>query len=281
MKTDTMTIDAHQHFWIFDPVRDAWINDDMSVIQRDFLPADLAPVLQENHVNGCVAVQADQSEEETNFLLDLAGRHDFIKGVVGWVDLRSPALASRLLHFSQFPKLKGFRHIVQGEPDNRFLLREDFCRGVQALAQYDLTYDILIYPIQLPAAEEFVQRFPEQRLVIDHMAKPYIKKGDIKDWEKSMRNIARSGNVYCKISGLVTEADWQHWKPEDMKTYLNVVLEAFGPARLMYGSDWPVCLVAGNYGRVKALVTDFIASLSAAEQAAIMGGNATAFYKLS
>lgn len=276
-----MIIDAHQHFWIYDPVRDAWINDDMRVIQRDFLPADLAPVLKENQVNGCVAVQAGQSEEETTFLLDLAAQHDFIKGVVGWVDLRSPDLASRLSHFSQFPKLKGFRHIVQGEPDNRFLLREDFCRGVQALAPYDLTYDILIYPTQLAAAEEFVQRFPNQRLVIDHTAKPYIKKGDIAGWEKSMRNIARSANVYCKISGLVTEADWQHWKPENMRPYLEVVLEAFGPGRLMYGSDWPVCLVAGNYSRVKALVTDFIAGLSDAEQAAIMGGNATAFYKLS
>jgi L-fuconolactonase len=275
-----MTIDAHQHFWVYNPVRDAWINDDMKVIQRNFLPGDLAPVLIENKVDGCVAVQADQSEEETIFLLEQANGHDFVKGVVGWVDLRSPELSSRLEHFSEFPKLKGFRHIVQGEPDNRFLLREDFCRGVQLLAQYGFSYDILIYPTQLEAAEAFVQRFPDHRLVIDHMAKPYIKTGDIGGWEKSMRNIARSGNVYCKVSGLITEADWQRWKPEDVQPYLEVALEAFGPQRLMYGSDWPVCLVAGDYKRVKGLVTDFIARLSPAEQAAIMGGNATAFYKL-
>ena len=275
-----MTIDSHQHFWKYHPVKDAWITDDMKVIQSDFLPEHLHAILQQNDVHGCVAVQADQSEAETQFLLDLAATHPFVKGVVGWVDLRSENLSERLEHFSQFEKLKGFRHIVQGEPDPAFLLREDFCKGIRTLMQHDFTYDILVYPIQLPAVEKFVQLFPEHRLVIDHMAKPYCITGDIAEWEKSMRAIAKSENVYCKISGLVTEADWQRWKPEDFRPYLDVVLEAFGPQRLMYGSDWPVCLLAGNYAQVKGLVTDYISRLSATEQAGIMGGNATAFYKL-
>ncbi|WP_298734113.1 amidohydrolase family protein [uncultured Chitinophaga sp.] len=276
-----MIIDSHQHFWKYHPVKDAWITDDMKVIQSDFLPEDLHAILQANGVQGCVAVQADQSEEETQFLLDLASAHPFVKGVVGWTDLRADNLSERLDHFSHYRKLKGFRHIVQGEPDTAFLLREDFRRGVGTLLQYDFAYDILVYPIQLPAVEKFVRLFPEHRLVIDHMAKPYCKTGDIADWEKSMRAIAQSGNVYCKLSGLVTEADWQHWTAKDFQPYLDVVLEAFGPQRLMYGSDWPVCLVAASYAQVKGIVTDYISRLSAAEQAAIMGGNAAAFYKLS
>jgi L-fuconolactonase len=280
MKTD-MIIDSHQHFWKYHPVKDAWITDDMKVIQSDFLPEHLQAVLQQNEVDGCVAVQADQSEAETEFLLELAATNPFVKGVVGWVDLRADNLSERLEHFSRFNKLKGFRHIVQGEVDPAFLLRQDFCEGINALAQYDFTYDILVYPIQLRAVEKFVQLFPEHRLVIDHMAKPYFKTGDIADWEQSMRAIAKSENVHCKISGMVTEADWQNWKPEDFRPCLDVVLEAFGPQRLMYGSDWPVCLVAGNYAQVKGIITDYISRLSATEQAAIMGGNATAFYKLS
>ena len=276
-----MIIDSHQHFWKYHPVKDAWITDDMKVIQSDFLPEHLHAILQENGVHGCVAVQADQSEDETQFLLDLAATHPFVKGVVGWIDLRADKLSERLDHFSQYEKLKGFRHIVQGEPDPAFLLREDFCEGVRTLMQYDLSYDILVYPIQLPAVEKFVQLFPDQRLVIDHMAKPYCKTGDIAAWEKSMRAIAQSGSVYCKLSGLVTEADWQNWTAKDFQPYLDVVLEAFGPQRLMYGSDWPVCLLAASYAQVKGIVTDYISRLSPAEQAAIMGGNATAFYKLS
>ncbi|WP_217604643.1 amidohydrolase [Chitinophaga sp. GbtcB8] len=275
-----MVIDSHQHFWKYHPVKDAWITDDMKVIQDDFLPHNLLPVLQQNAVDACVAVQADQSEEETQFLLDLAAAHPFVKGVVGWVDLRAENLEERLQHYTQFKTLKGFRHIVQGEPDPAFLLKEGFCKGIRALQPYNFTYDILVYPIQLPAVEKFVQLFPQQKLVIDHMAKPYCKTGDIAVWEKSMRTIAASSNVYCKISGLVTEADWQNWNAGMFKPYLDVVLEAFGPQRLMYGSDWPVCLVAGQYAEVKGMVTDYISGLSGTEQAAIMGGNAAAFYNL-
>lgn len=276
-----MIIDAHQHFWIFDPVRDAWITEEMNAIRRNFLPADLAPVLQANGVDGCVAVQADQSEAETDFLLQLASENNFVKGVVGWTDLRSARLDERLDYYAQFPLLKGFRHIVQGEPDPAFLLREDFCKGVKALARHDFTYDILIYPHQLPAAVQFVEKFPEQRLVIDHLAKPYIKKGEVKGWEENMRAIGRHEHVYCKLSGMVTEADIRNWKQADFTPYLEVALEAFGPDRLMFGSDWPVCLVAADYPQMKKIVTDFIGTLTPAEQARIMGGNAAAFYKLS
>lgn len=276
-----MIIDAHQHFWIFDPVRDAWITEEMSVIRKNFLPADLAPVLEANGVDGCVAVQADQSEAETDFLLQLAVENTFVKGVVGWTDLRSPRVAERLEHYAQFPLLKGFRHIVQGEPDPEFLLREDFCKGVKTLAKHDLTYDILIYPHQLPAAVQFVQKFPDLRLVIDHLAKPYIKKGEIKGWEENIRAIGQHANVYCKLSGMVTESDIRSWKQADFSPYLDVALEAFGADRLMFGSDWPVCLVAADYPQMKKIVMDYIAKLTPTEQARIMGGNAAAFYKLS
>lgn len=275
-----MIIDAHQHFWQYHPVKDAWITDDMKVIQQDFMPHHLQPVLEQNNVDGCVAVQADQSEVETDFLLDLAATHDFIKGIVGWIDLRGEALEERLAHYSQFSRLKGFRHIVQGEPDPAFIIREDFCRGIHLLSKYNFTYDILVYPIQLPAVATFVQKFPEHRLVIDHLAKPYIKTGDVDNWAKQMRAIAQHPQVYCKLSGMVTEADWNNWEPAHFAPFLEVCLEAFGADRLLFGSDWPVCQVAGSYAQVKGIVTDFISHLSPTEQAKIMGGNAIAFYGL-
>jgi L-fuconolactonase len=275
-----MIIDAHQHFWNYNPVKDAWITDDMKVIQDDFLPCHLLPVLTENNVDGCVAVQADQSEDETAFLLELASKHDFIKGVVGWTNLCADNLPERLAYYSQFSRLKGFRHIVQGEPDPAFLLREDFCRGVHALAKYYFTYDILVYPKQLSAVEAFVKKFPQQRLVIDHMAKPDFKSGDIQEWGKHMRAIAKEPHVYCKLSGLVTEADWQHWQPAHFAPFLDIALDAFGADRLLFGSDWPVCKLAGSYAQVKQLITDYISRLSVTEQANIMGANAVRFYNL-
>lgn len=275
-----MIIDAHQHFWNYHPVKDAWITDDMKVIQEDFLPQHLLPVLQKNGVDGCVAVQADQSEHETDFLLALAAQHNFIKGVVGWVDLRADNLEERLTHYSQFDLLKGFRHIVQGEPDPAFLLQESFCKGIRLLSQYNFTYDILVYPVQLPAVVDFVQQFPGQRLVIDHLAKPDFKTGDISTWETHMRTIAQQPQVYCKLSGLVTEADWQQWEPAHFTPFLDVVLEAFGPERLLFGSDWPVCKLAADYPEVKGLITDYISRLSDTEKAGIMGGNAIRFYNL-
>jgi L-fuconolactonase len=275
-----MIIDAHQHFWNYNPVKDAWITNDMKVIQDDFLPHHLLPVLTENEVDACVAVQADQSEDETAFLLELSAKHDFIRGVVGWIDLCADNIQERLTYYNQFSKLKGFRHIVQGEPDPEFLLREDFCRGIHALAKYYFTYDILVYPLQLPAVAAFVKQFPQQRFVIDHMAKPDFKSGDIKEWEKHMRVIAEEPQVYCKLSGLVTEADWQNWQPSHFAPFLDVALEAFGADRLIFGSDWPVCQLAGSYTQVKQLITDYISRLSATEQANIMGLNAVKFYNL-
>ncbi len=275
-----MKIDSHQHFWVFDPVRDAWITSDMEAIRRDFLPNDLGPVLQQNSIDGCVAVQASQSEIETEFLIQHAEQNDFIKGVVGWVDLRSELINERLEYFKQFPKLKGFRHIVQGEPDDLFLLRTEFMDGIRALETYGYTYDILIYPKHLPTAREFVTRLPHQLFVVDHLAKPYIKAGEIEKWATDIQSLAKRENVCCKVSGMVTEADWEHWTPEQLRPYLDVVFEAFGPERVMFGSDWPVCLVASSYERWVQLLQEYTGSLSSYEQEKFWGGNAKDFYSL-
>lgn len=273
-------IDSHQHFWKFDPIRDGWIDDSMRQIQRDFLPEDLLPLLSENKFAGSVAVQASQSEEETGFLLDLASKNDFIKGVVGWVDLRDENISERLSHFSKYEKLKGFRHVVQGEPDD-FMFRKDFRNGISALKQFDFTYDILIFHRQLPAAIDLVKSFPEQAFVIDHIAKPDIKSGDIASWKKGIEEIAKFKNVSCKISGMVTEADWNQWKPSDLKPYLDVIFENFSADKLMFGSDWPVCNVASDYTGVVKTLEDYITLFSIEDQNKIWYENAKSFYKLN
>lgn len=274
-----MRIDAHQHFWQFDPVRDAWITEGaMSTIRRDFLPNDLQPILQQNGIDGCVAVQADQSETETQFLLDLAAQNDFIKGVVGWVDIKADNLSERLDYFSQFPKLKGFRHILQGEKPE-FMLDPKFTEGVRLLGKKGYTYDILVFPHHLIAVKVFLQRTDNQPFVIDHIAKPYIQKGMIDQWAKDMKSIAEYENVYCKISGMVTEADWKGWKKADFTPYIDVVFEAFGTDRIMYGSDWPVCLVAASYEKQLSIVQNYVSKLSDTEGGKIMGENAKNFYK--
>ncbi|MFA9195029.1 amidohydrolase family protein [Flavobacterium sp. FBOR7N2.3] len=275
-----MIIDSHQHFWIYEAEKHAWLDDNMKVIRRNFLPEDLKIVYQENNINGCVAVQADQTLAETDFLLDLAEKNDFIKGVVGWVDLRASNIDEVLNQYSKFPKLKGFRHVVQGEADHNFMLRPDFLNGIAALEKYNFTYDILIFPHQLGAALELVRRFPNQKFVIDHIAKPYLKDGFYDGWAALMKAIGEHKNVYCKLSGMTTEADYNNWTPEQIEPYMQLVLDAFGANRILFGSDWPVCLVAGNYTKTKELVTNFIAKFSSEEQAAIMGGNAMQFYNL-
>lgn len=276
-----MKIDAHQHFWKFDPVRDSWITDEMKVIQRDFLPDDLAPILETNGINGCVAVQASQTEEETDFLIELASNHDFIKGIVGWVDLRSNDIDYRLAHYASFAKVKGFRHVVQGESDSEFMLRPQFKAGITALESYNFTYDILIYHYQLEQAIQLVKLFPEQRFVLDHIAKPDIKSGEYATWQTNIKKLALHTNVYCKISGMVTEADWNKWTTADFKVYLDTVVKAFGTDRIMYGSDWPVCTVAASYEQQIGIVNDYFNPFSTLEKRNIMGGNATRFYGLT
>lgn len=274
-----MRIDAHQHFWRHDPERDTWITDEMAVLRRDFLPEELGPLLAGNHVDGTVAIQADQSEEETRFLLELATAHPFILGVVGWVDLLAPDLGQRLEHFTRWDRFRGVRHIAQAEADD-YLARDDVIRGIGTLRNFGLTYDILVYPRQLPAALSLVRALPEQPFVVDHLAKPLIAEGMMEPWARQMREMAGHPNAWCKVSGLVTEARWTGWRPEDFRPYLDVVLEAFGPERLMFGSDWPVCLLAGEYEAVLALAEDYFRQLNSGERAGLFGGNAATFYGL-
>jgi L-fuconolactonase len=275
-----MRIDAHQHFWEYNPRRDAWITDEMAVIRRDFLPADLESTLAANGTDGCVAVQADQSLEETRFLLDLAARHRFIQGVVGWVDLRSPQLDETLETLAADRRLRGIRHVAQAEPDD-FLAQDDVVRGIGRLGRFGLTYDILVFERQLPAAIALTSRLPDQPFVLDHLAKPLIKDGRLEPWATQVKELARRPNVCCKISGLVTEADWTNWRPEHLRPYLDVAFEAFGADRVMFGSDWPVCLVAASYDRVVGVIDGYAAALSADERAALFGGIAARFYGLT
>lgn len=273
-------IDAHQHFWQFNPVRDSWITDDMGVIRRDFLPADLQPVLQQNGIDGCVAVQADQSEAENKFLLDLAAQNSFIKGVVGWVDLQAKNIDERLQYYKQFSAMKGFRHVLQGESNRALMLEPDFKHGISLLQRYDFTYDILIFPDQLKYAGKLVKQFPQQKFVLDHIAKPFIKDGKIDTWAAEIELLARHENVYCKVSGMVTEADWHNWTPDTFTRYLDVIFNAFGARRVMFGSDWPVCLVAASYAQVKDIVYQYTQRFSAENRKKIFGGNAVTFYNL-
>ena len=276
-----MRIDSHQHFWNYSAAEYPWIGPGMERLARDYLPEDLAPLLAAEGIHGSVAVQARQSVAESHWLLKLAQAHPLVKGVVGWVDLRSDRVGDDLHALAANPTFVGVRHVVQDEPDPRFVLGSDFGRGLRELHQHGLTYDLLLYPDQLPAAIELVGLVPEQPFVVDHLAKPRIAAGEIEGWERDLRAIARRDNVCCKVSGMVTEAARRGWKPDDFTPYLDVVLEAFGPARLMVGSDWPVCLLAGEYADVAAIPRDYFGRLSADEQAQIHGGTATRFYGLT
>ncbi len=273
-------IDAHQHFWRYDPVRDAWISEAMAVLRQDFLPADLGPLLAANGMDGCVAVQADQSEAETQFLLDLAREYPFIRGVVGWVDLRSPQVGDRLAHFAADPHFRGVRHLVQGEPNDEFLLQPDVMRGISALTPLGLTYDLLLVPRQLPAAARLAALLPGQRFVLDHIAKPLIKDGVLEPWASDLGALALHQNVFCKLSGLITEAEWGSWTPAQLRQYLDVVVESFGVDRLLWGSDWPVCLLAGSYQDVREVIAEYLVRFSVDERNAIFGGNAATCYGL-
>lgn len=273
-------IDAHQHFWIYNEREFAWLDDSMVPLRRNFLPADLQPELKANDFQGSVVVQTRQALEETRWLLTLAKENPSILGVVGWADLCSPDIELQLKGLAGNPKLVGLRHIVQSEPDDRFLLRPEFIRGMAALEEFNLAYDILIYAKHLPAAIEFVQLFPRQRFVLDHMAKPPIKLKEIDQWADGIRCLAAFPNVFCKMSGLLTEADWQHWSPGDIAPYLEVAFDSFGPDRLMIGSDWPVCLVAASYAQATGLVKDYILKRAPDRASDVLGGNAQRFWRL-
>lgn len=275
-----MRIDSHQHFWRFNPADYGWMKPEWP-IRRDFLPADLEPELRKCRLDGCVAVQARQSLEESRWLLELADSAPIIRGVVGWVDLCSPNVTKQLEAFTKHPKFVGVRHVLQDEPDDGFMLREDFQRGIAALAEFGLTYDLLVFPKQLPAAVTLAQTFPGQPFVLDHLAKPLIKRGVISPWREQIQELAKLANVLCKISGMVTEADWQQWRVDDFKPYLDIVFEAFGPDRLMYGSDWPVCLLAGEYQRVFGLVNDYVSQFQVDDRVKFFESNAAAFYGLA
>lgn len=276
-----LKIDAHQHFWQYDPTRDNWITEEMPVIRRDFLPGDLLPLLKRNDIAGSVVVQTCQTEEDNQFMLKLADEHNFIKGVVGWVDLRASDIGERLQYYSdRFPKMKGFRHVLQAEPNDEYMLTPEFKRGIGLLAEHGFTYDILIYPQHLKHAAMLVANFPDQKFVVDHIAKPLIKKQEIEEWKKNMEALSKYQQVYCKVSGMITEADWYNWHTDDFTPYLDVVFSAFGINRVMYGSDWPVCMLAGGYNRALEIVQLYTSNLSDHAKDLFFGGNAIDFYNL-
>lgn len=274
-----MNIDSHVHFWKFDKKRDAWITDDMKILQQDYLPEHIALTFKRNDIDGCVAVQADSSELETRFLAELAKTHPIIKGVVGWIDLQADNAEEQLQRFVEYKIIKGYRHIVQSEPDD-FLLDKKFQHGINLLEQYDYTYDILIYPKQLKATIAFVSKFPDQKFIIDHCAKPFIKNKDIDDWKILMKEVSQFPNVYCKLSGLLTEAKWKEWSAADFYPYLDVVFNSFGTDRLLFGSDWPVMLLSGIYVQWKSLLEKYMEQFEIEDKEKIFGLNAIEFYNL-
>ena len=273
-----MRLDSHQHFWHYNPAEHTWISDQMMALKRDFLPEDLRPLLASIEFDGCITVQARQSLEETRWLLELAAKHEFIRGVVGWVDLQSEDLPRQLENFARNPKLAGVRHVVHDEPDDEFMLRPEFRRGISRLREFDLTYDLLLFPKHLPIAVELVREFPAQQFVLDHIAKPKIAERLFSPWREDLRVLAGFPNVFCKLSGMVTEAKWKQWEPGDFRSYLDVVFEAFGPDRIMIGSDWPVCTLSGDYESTMRIVIDYVGQFSAEVQAGILGENCARFY---
>jgi len=276
-----MRIDAHQHFWRYSPIEHTWMSDAMGVLKQDYLPENLYPLLAGLRFDGCIAVQARQSLEETRWLLELADRYDFIMGVVGWLDLRSKDLPSQLERFARHPKLVGVRHVLQDEPDDTFMLQPEFHRGIAQLQQYDLAYDLLLFPKHLPFASKLVAEFPNQQFILDHIAKPGIADGNISPWSEDISELATYPNIACKLSGMVTEAKWNQWRPSDFLPCLDIVFKAFGPDRLMVGSDWPVCLLSANYESAMEIVIDYLQQFPADTQAAILGSNCARLYRIA
>lgn len=273
-----MRLDSHQHFWHYNPAEHTWMSDEMTALKRDFLPEDLAPLLASIQFDGCIAVQARQSLEETRWLLELTAKHEFIRGVVGWVDLQSEDLPRRLEIFAKNPKLVGVRHVVHDEPDDNFMSRPQFRQGISRLREFNLTYDLLLFPKHLPVAAELVKEFPAQPFVIDHIAKPKISERLLSPWREDIRALAKFPNVFCKLSGMVTETKWNRWQAGDFRCYLDIVLDAFGPERLMIGSDWPVCTLSRDYEPAMRIVIEYTQQFSTEVQAGILGENCARFY---
>jgi len=273
-----MRIDAHQHFWRYNPTDYVWMSDEMEILRKDHLPHDLAPLLESAEFDGSIAVQARQTLEETEFLLQLAEEHDWIRGVVGWVDLQSPDVRTQLEKYAQHPKLVGVRHVVHDEPDDQFMLLPEFQRGIAALSEFHLTYDLLLFPKHLPIAVQLVEKFPEQPFVLDHIAKPKIADRLLAPWDADLGALAHFDNVSCKLSGMVTETTWDDWKPGDFHQYLDLVIDMFGIDRVMLGSDWPVCTLAGSYADVVAIVIDYLDRFDASTRNQVLGTNCERFY---
>lgn len=275
-----LRIDAHQHFWQYNPLRDQWINNDMSILQEDFLPEHLQPILEHYEFQGTVVVQSDQSPEENRFQLENAEKHPIIKAVVGWVDLQAEDLEQQLSEYQQYPKLKGFRAMLQSEPDRSLMLRPDFKAGIAKLQEYGYTFDLLVLPDQLKYAEALVAAFPEQRFVLNHIGKPNIRLRQFEDWVADIRALAAHEQVYCKVSGMVTEADLTRWKFEDFKPYMDSIFDCFGIGRVMYGSDWPVCRLAATFGEVMEILENYTTGFTEAERELFWGKNAMRFYNI-
>ncbi len=276
----TQRIDSHQHFWRYNPAEYPWMGERHAAIKRDILPPDMQPLLAAAGIAGTVAVQARQNLRECEFLLGLADEYDFVRAVVGWVDLRADDVEAQLERFAAHPSFVGLRHIVHDEADDRFMLGGGFLRGLAALKTYQLRYDLLLFPRHIRIAIDVARQFPQQQFVLDHIAKPFIKDGLMQPWADDIRALAALDNVWCKVSGMVTEAAADTWKQSDFTPYLDVVFDCFGSERIMFGSDWPVCELAASYSQVVGIVEAYIGALSVDEQAAIMGGNARQFYGL-
>jgi L-fuconolactonase len=276
-----MRIDAHQHFWQYSPSEHTWMTEEMSILRRDYLPDDIVPLLKSIGFDGTIAVQARQMLKETDWLLELSDQNEFMKGIVGWVDLCSSELRPQLEKYSKHSKFKGVRHVVHDEPDDKFMLREDFQRGFAQLREFGLTYDLLLYPRHLPIAIKLVETFPDQPFVVDHISKPAIKEKLLSPWQEDLRALAILDNVYCKLSGMVTEASWNQWAPDDFKKYIDIVFDAFGLERVMVGSDWPVCTLSGDYRSVMSIVVDYVRQFPATAREKILGENCARFYRVT
>jgi len=273
-----MKIDSHQHFWQYNPVKHSWINDDMKVIRKSFGPEELSKEIKPLGIEGTVAVQADETEKETSYLLGLADKNEFIKAVVGWIDLRAGNAIERMQYWKQYEKIKGFRSIMQGQQDPAYLTNADFIENIKKLSQYKYTYDLLVYHNQFPSLIKFVDKLPDNKMIIDHLGKPDIKNKNIKDWKSNLKILAQHPGIYCKMSGMITEADYQRWTYDDLKPYLEAAGEYFGADRICFGTDWPVCLVAGAYAQVYEVMDKFSQQLNKEEKEKLMGLNTMRFY---